>query len=322
MREGAGRFAGRTIIITGAGGNFGRAGTLYFAREGANVVAMDYNAEELAGTLRMAEQICGAGGARGQCYAIVVDVTSEDEVARAVAEAAAKFGRIELLWNNAGTMGDIAPTLQYSAREFRRVLEVNVVGMFIVLRAVAAVMAASGGGAICNTASVAGMRGTPAMPACEWLPPGAAPAPARLRLPATPPPQALTPCAPAPANRPCLQRAHADATSKSAALGLTVSAAKDLAPHGIRVNAVSPALIGESSMWLRQNELHAKSGSPYYATDPEAVAAAKIASVPLKRLGSVDEVVQSVAFLLSDDSSYTTATNLVVDGGMAGGLKA
>lgn len=178
VREGAGRFAGRTIIITGAGGNFGRAGTLYFAREGANVVAMDYNAEELAVTSRIVEQVCGAGGARGQCHAIVVDVTSEDEVARAVAEAAAKFGRIELLWNNAGTMGDIVPTLQYSAREFRRVLEVNVVGMFIVLRAVAAVMAASGGGAICNTASVAGMRGTPAMPACEWLPPDAAPAPA------------------------------------------------------------------------------------------------------------------------------------------------
>ena len=74
-------------------------------------------------------------------------------------------------------------------------------------------------------------------------------------------------------------------------------------------------------MWDRQNELHAKSGSPYYATDPDVVAQNKINSVPMKRLGSIEEVIQSVAFLLSDDASYTTGTNLVVDGGMSSGLR-
>lgn len=88
------------------------------------------------------------------------------------------------------------------------------------------------------------------------------------------------------------------------------------------MNAISPALIGPGDMWERQNELHAKSGSPYFSQDPDVVAQDKINSVPMKRLGSVEEVVKSVAFLLSDDSSYTTATNLVVDGGMSGGLKA
>lgn len=73
-------------------------------------------------------------------------------------------------------------------------------------------------------------------------------------------------------------------------------------------------------MWDRQNELHAKSNSPYFPRDPEKVAEGKINGVPMKRLGTVDEVVKSVAFLLSEDSSYTTAFNLVVDGGLSGGL--
>jgi NAD(P)-dependent dehydrogenase (short-subunit alcohol dehydrogenase family) len=111
------------------------------------------------------------------------------------------------------------------------------------------------------------------------------------------------------------------ASSKAAVLAMTVSTSKDLAPYGIRVNAVSPALIGPGFMWDRQNELHAKSGSPFFATDPEVVAKNKVNSVPMKRLGSTKEVIQSVAFLLSDHSSYTTGTNLVIDGGMSAGLK-
>jgi 2-dehydro-3-deoxy-L-rhamnonate dehydrogenase (NAD+) len=76
-----------------------------------------------------------------------------------------------------------------------------------------------------------------------------------------------------------------------------------------------------SYMWTRQNELHAQSGSPYFAKDPAVVAKDKVNSVPLKRLGSIEEVIKSVAFLLSSESSYTTGTNLVVDGGMSSGLK-
>lgn len=110
-------------------------------------------------------------------------------------------------------------------------------------------------------------------------------------------------------------------SSKAAILAMTVSSAKDLAPYGIRVNAISPALIGPGYMWDRQNELHAKSGSPYFASDPDEVAKGKISGVPMKRLGTIEEVVKSVAYLLSDDSSYTTAFNLVVDGGMSGGLR-
>ena len=134
--------------------------------------------------------------------------------------------------------------------------------------------------------------------------------------------------------------------SKAAIHGLTMTAAKDLAPHQIRVNTVMPALIGPEEgymcdaaslqrvdgvegavdathrsiavrRWKRQNELHAASGSPYFDRDSAVVAAKKIGGVPLKRLGEVEEVVEAVAFLLSDESAYITGTSLVVAGGMA-----
>ena len=84
----------------------------------------------------------------------------------------------------------------------------------------------------------------------------------------------------------------------------------------------SPALIGPGTLWERQNRLHAQDiGPPYYASDPEQVAKDKVNSVPLKRLGSVEEVLHSVAFLFSDESAYTTAFNMVVDGGIQAGMR-
>jgi NAD(P)-dependent dehydrogenase (short-subunit alcohol dehydrogenase family) len=109
------------------------------------------------------------------------------------------------------------------------------------------------------------------------------------------------------------------AASKAAIHGLTMAASKDLAPYNIRVNTIMPALIGpdDGFMWKRQNDLHAASGSPYFDRDPAVVARNKLSGVPLKRLGTVEEVVSSVAFLLSDDSAYVTGTHIVVAGGLA-----
>ena len=209
------------------------------------------------------------------------DVTSEESVNAAIDSVIAKFSTIDLLWNNAGIQGQITPTLNYSSADFLTVMNVNVVGIFNVLKAVGNKMKLNfegeGGGVIVNTSSVAAIRCTPAMIAYS--------------------------------------------SSKAAILALTVCAAKDLSPHNIRVNAVSPALIGPGFMWDRQNELHAKSGSPFFASDPETVAKNKVSGVPMKRLGTVEEVLKAVQFLLSDESSYSNGTNLVVDGGMSGGLK-
>ena len=279
MAENDTRFRGKTVVITGAGGNFGREGCIFFAKRGARVAALDLNADALKETVKEAKAVM----ASAEIMALECNVTDVESVQAAVDKIVAQFQSIDLLWNNAGYQGEIKPTLEYDPKDFSRVMEINVTGMFIVLQAVAKHMAKQHselgkvGLSIVNTSSVAGLRGTPAMVAY--------------------------------------------ASSKAAVLAMTVSTSKDLAPHGIRVNAVSPALIGPGYMWDRQNELHAQSGSPYFATDPEQVAKGKVNSVPLKRLGSIEEVLKSVAFLLSDDSSYTTGTNLVVDGGMSSGLK-
>jgi NAD(P)-dependent dehydrogenase (short-subunit alcohol dehydrogenase family) len=105
--------------------------------------------------------------------------------------------------------------------------------------------------------------------------------------------------------------------SKAAVIGLTKAAAKDLAPAGIRVNAVSPAFIGPGRMWDSQVAQQAAAGSQYYAADPEAVAAQMIGMVPLRRYGSTDEVARVVAFLLSEEASYVTGVNIEVSGGSA-----
>jgi NAD(P)-dependent dehydrogenase (short-subunit alcohol dehydrogenase family) len=105
--------------------------------------------------------------------------------------------------------------------------------------------------------------------------------------------------------------------SKAAVIGLTKAAAKDLAPAGIRVNAVSPAFIGPGRMWDAQVAQQAAAGSQYYATDADTVAAQMIGMVPLRRYGSTDEVARVVAFLLSEEASYVTGVNIEVSGGSA-----
>jgi NAD(P)-dependent dehydrogenase (short-subunit alcohol dehydrogenase family) len=105
--------------------------------------------------------------------------------------------------------------------------------------------------------------------------------------------------------------------SKAAVIGLTKSAAKDLAPFNIRVNAISPAFIGPGMMWDRQVELQASANSQYYSNDPAAVAQQMIGMVPLRRYGSTDEVASVVSFLLSNAASYLTGVNIEISGGSA-----
>lgn len=105
------------------------------------------------------------------------------------------------------------------------------------------------------------------------------------------------------------------AASKFAVVGMTQTAAKDLAPDNIRVNALSPSLIGPGAMWTRQTELQAAVGSQYFDADPKVVEQQMINSVPMRRVGSLAEVANSVAFLMSGEASYITGFNLEVTGG-------
>lgn len=106
------------------------------------------------------------------------------------------------------------------------------------------------------------------------------------------------------------------ASSKAGVLGLTRTAAKDLAPYNIRVNAISPGLIGPGYMWQRQVELQAAAGSQYYDSDPEVVADQMIKRVPMRRCGALNEIAGVVAFLFSEDSSYLTGANIPISGGI------
>lgn len=105
------------------------------------------------------------------------------------------------------------------------------------------------------------------------------------------------------------------AASKGAVIALSKTAAKDLAPYKIRVNSISPALVGDCSMWRNQVEQQAKVGSQYFPTDPEAAEAQFIKQVPMRRTASLREVAQCVAFLLSVEASYISGDNMSVSGG-------
>ena len=94
------------------------------------------------------------------------------------------------------------------------------------------------------------------------------------------------------------------------------AAAVQFAPDGIRVNSVSPGFIGPGAMWERQVDEQAATPSSYYADDPAVVAEQMVGAVPMRRYGSVEEVAAVVRFLLSDESSYLTGSDLEVAGGV------
>jgi NAD(P)-dependent dehydrogenase (short-subunit alcohol dehydrogenase family) len=104
--------------------------------------------------------------------------------------------------------------------------------------------------------------------------------------------------------------------SKFALVGLTQTAAKDLAPYNIRVNAISPGYMGPGFMWDRQVDLQAAANSQYYDKDRSVVAKQMVGEIPMRRYGSIDEIPGTVAYLMSEDSSFTTGENIKISGGI------
>ena len=150
-------FSGQVAVITGAANGIGRATALAFATRGAKVVAVDRDG---AGVEKLAQEIRGTGG---EALAVAADVTNSTDVARYVKTATDAFGRIDCFFNNAGIEGKVAPIAEYDEATFDAVIGVNLKGVFLGLRHVLPVMIAQGSGAIVNTASVAGITGTPGL---------------------------------------------------------------------------------------------------------------------------------------------------------------
>ena len=147
------RFEGRVVIITGAAGGIGRAAVRRFASEGAKIVAVDLAGSDLDGTVAA---VAGAGAA---ITTVTADVRSDSDVATYVAKALDAYGRVDALFNNAGIEGPIASLVDCPADGFDRVMDVNVRGVWLGIKHAGPAIAASGGGAIVNTASMLGLSG-------------------------------------------------------------------------------------------------------------------------------------------------------------------
>jgi 3alpha(or 20beta)-hydroxysteroid dehydrogenase len=145
----ADRFAGKVAVVTGAAAGFGLAVSLRLAAEGARVVLVD----------RAADALAEAAAAIEDSLPVVADVSQEADVESYVQAAVARYGRVDLFFNNAGIEGRLAPMTELSVDDFDRVMAVNCRGVFLGLRAVLRVMKEQGSGAIVNTASMAGIRG-------------------------------------------------------------------------------------------------------------------------------------------------------------------
>ena len=150
------RLKGKVALITGAGSGIGRMMALLFAREGASVVAGDINADGSAETVHMIE----AQGATA--IAVQLNVTIAQEVEAATQAALDRFGKLNILCNNAGIGEKRASIINLSESEWERVFAVNAKGVFLGIKYGAVAMIKSGqSGSIINTASVAGVVGNP-----------------------------------------------------------------------------------------------------------------------------------------------------------------
>jgi 3alpha(or 20beta)-hydroxysteroid dehydrogenase len=243
-----GRLEGKVALITGAARGMGASEARLFAKEGAQVAladVLDADGEALATELGDA------------AIYLHLDVTSEDEWSRAVDEALQRFGRVDVLVNNAGILR-FAAIDEMSLEDYMTVIRVNQVGVFLGMRAVIPSMKSSGrGGSIVNISSTEGIRGAP------WL--------------------------------------VAYAASKFAVHGMTKVAALELGQFGIRANSVHPG--GIDTPMVRAQGLENANLDKIFG------------GIPLGRAGVPEDVAQVVAFLASDESSYCTGAEFVVDGG-------
>jgi NAD(P)-dependent dehydrogenase (short-subunit alcohol dehydrogenase family) len=252
------RIADKVCLITGAGSGIGQATATLFAAEGAQVVVADVDLEAARATV---EAITLDGG---EAVAEHVDVTDERQTAELAGRVVQRFGRVDVLFNNAGIAG-VGDVVETTPDLFDRVMRVNVRGVYLMSRAVVPHMIERKSGSIINMSSGIAEIG--------------------------------------------LARRVSYAASKGAVYAMTRSMQVDLAPHGVRVNALLPGTILTPFVERYLKESY---------SDPEEGLASIRKRQLSHELGRPEDVAAAALFLASDESKFMMASGLVIDGGMTG----
>src|SRR5882762_1433438 len=253
----AGRLRGKVAFITGAGMGMGREASILFAEEGARIVVGDIDARAAKETVGLVEQ------AGGQALAAVGDVSVEADVRRMIEEGARRFGRLDVLYNNAGVLWKDRDrsVLETDETWWDRVMAVNLKSVVWVTKHGIPELRKAGGGSIIMTGSVSALAG--------------------------------------------FTRAQdAYTAAKGALISLTKSLAIQFAKDRIRCNVIHPGIVDTPLQ------------APYLT---EAIRKEFESGIPLGRIARPREIAYVALFLASDESSFMTGAELVVDGGFTAG---
>ena len=244
------RLEGKVALISGGARGMGAVEAKLFASEGARIIIGDIREEE---GRQVEAQINESGG---ECFFTHLDVTSEANWLEAVAQAVTKYGKLDILINNAGIfpMEKVEETTEES---WDMVMDVNAKGVFLGIKSVIPAMRAAGGGSIINLSSIAGLVGSTYSASYN--------------------------------------------ASKGAVRLLTKSTAIQYAREGIRANSIHPGLIDTlmAANLLADEDLRQR----------------RVATTPMGRVGRAEEVAYGALYLASDESSFMTGSELVIDGG-------